>query len=183
MYRLATENDYVPPVSIPTSPPGFKFKDNRKSEMSSLPQSDDDSHNHGDGDGGQSGPNNSGGSGHHHLPANSHHHHHPSRTESIVTISGGPLSYRYNFDSIYLHFGRTDVFGSEHVVAGVSFPAEVRTFSLQRFYIIIIQQQLFFIFSSPLILNLIYCLDPFVPSFFFVLYSPFSLKRAFYDFL
>ena len=42
-----------------------------------------------------------------------------------VSITGGPFSYNYQFDSIYLHFGRTDLHGSEHVVAGVSFPAEV----------------------------------------------------------
>lgn len=47
-----------------------------------------------------------------------------------VMMSGGPLSYNYNFDSIYLHFGRTDAHGSEHIVAGVSFPAEVISLSL-----------------------------------------------------
>lgn len=45
----------------------------------------------------------------------------------VVSVTGGPLSYTYHMDSIYLHFGRTDLHGSEHVVAGVSFPAEVCT--------------------------------------------------------
>ena len=49
---------------------------------------------------------------------------------SVVSITGGPFSYNYHFDSIYLHFGRTDLHGSEHVVAGVAFPAEVSLFLL-----------------------------------------------------
>ena len=44
---------------------------------------------------------------------------------AVVSVTGGPFSYTYHMDSIYLHFGRTDLHGSEHVVAGVSFPAEV----------------------------------------------------------
>lgn len=135
VYRTASENDYPLLAPISTPPTGFKFKDNRKFEVSSLPQSDGDSHNQRE-DEAQSGSNDS---GHHHQPPNSHHHphhHHASVTEAIVTISGGPLSYRYNFDSIYLHFGRTDVFGSEHVVAGVSFPAEVRTFYCTLYFLL-----------------------------------------------
>lgn len=46
---------------------------------------------------------------------------------AVVSVTGGPFSYTYHIDSIYLHFGRTDLHGSEHVVAGVSFPAEVCT--------------------------------------------------------
>ena len=48
----------------------------------------------------------------------------PSSTTQI-TITGGPLAYSYVFDSLYLHFGRTDSFGSEHSIAGYLFPAEV----------------------------------------------------------
>lgn len=49
-----------------------------------------------------------------------------SSSPADVSVTGGPFSYTYHIDSIYLHFGRTDLHGSEHVVAGISFPAEVR---------------------------------------------------------
>lgn len=49
----------------------------------------------------------------------------PTRNPSHITITGGPLSYTYVFDSIYLHFGRADSLGSEHFMDGISFPAEV----------------------------------------------------------
>lgn len=42
-----------------------------------------------------------------------------------VNISGGPLSYRYQFHEVHLHYGLTDGFGSEHTVDGYAFPAEV----------------------------------------------------------
>lgn len=119
------------PATLSPSGVGFEFKDNRK--LDGSPQRDDNDPHTGGGEKSSinNNNNNNGGSGyhHHHPPSSSHHHHHAhhpsSNPEVIVTMSGGPLSYRYNFDSIYLHFGRTDVFGSEHVVAGVSFPAEV----------------------------------------------------------
>lgn len=44
---------------------------------------------------------------------------------NTVNISGGPLSYSYTFDSVQLHFGRTDSVGSEHTISGLAFPAEV----------------------------------------------------------
>lgn len=43
----------------------------------------------------------------------------------LVNISGGPLSYSYRIYEIQLHFGRTDHQGSEHLLAGFAFPAEV----------------------------------------------------------
>lgn len=43
-----------------------------------------------------------------------------------VNISGGPLSYSYRVYEIQLHFGRGDHQGSEHLLAGIAFPAEVR---------------------------------------------------------
>lgn len=46
-------------------------------------------------------------------------------TRHPVNISGGPLSYRYQFHEIHLHFGMDDRTGSEHTVDGHAFPAEV----------------------------------------------------------
>jgi len=46
--------------------------------------------------------------------------------QTPVNISGGPLSYRYRFHEIHMHYGLNDQFGSEHSVEGYTFPAEVR---------------------------------------------------------
>ncbi|XP_022660771.1 carbonic anhydrase-related protein 10-like isoform X3 [Varroa destructor] len=46
-----------------------------------------------------------------------------------VNISGGPLSYSYRVYEIQLHFGRTDHQGSEHLLAGFAFPAEVQIYA------------------------------------------------------
>ncbi|XP_053201309.1 carbonic anhydrase-related protein 10-like [Panonychus citri] len=43
-----------------------------------------------------------------------------------INISSGPLSYSYSFDSLYIHFGRTDSVGSEHRIDGIPFPAELQ---------------------------------------------------------
>lgn len=48
-----------------------------------------------------------------------------SDTRHPVNISGGPLSYRYQFHEIHLHYGLNDNVGSEHTVNGYAFPAEV----------------------------------------------------------
>jgi len=45
-----------------------------------------------------------------------------------VNLTGGPLSYRYRFHEIHIHYGLHDQFGSEHSVEGYTFPAEVREF-------------------------------------------------------
>ncbi|XP_017472388.1 PREDICTED: carbonic anhydrase-related protein 10-like [Rhagoletis zephyria] len=45
--------------------------------------------------------------------------------QTPVNISGGPLSYRYRFHEIHIHYGLHDQFGSEHSVEGYTFPAEV----------------------------------------------------------
>jgi len=45
-----------------------------------------------------------------------------------VNITGGPLSYQYRITEISLHFGSISSLGSEHTVAGVSFPAEVSVY-------------------------------------------------------
>lgn len=44
----------------------------------------------------------------------------------LVNITGGPLSYRYQFHEIHIHYGMRDEIGSEHTIQGYSFPAEVR---------------------------------------------------------
>ncbi|RWS10676.1 putative carbonic anhydrase-like protein 2, partial [Dinothrombium tinctorium] len=54
------------------------------------------------------------------------HHNSSIRRSKIMQISGGPLSYSYTFDSIQLHYGRTDSSGSEHTLDGISFPAELQ---------------------------------------------------------
>lgn len=43
-----------------------------------------------------------------------------------VNLTGGPLSYRYRFHEIHIHYGLHDQFGSEHSVEGYTFPAEVK---------------------------------------------------------
>ncbi|XP_044003034.1 carbonic anhydrase-related protein 10-like [Aphidius gifuensis] len=49
-------------------------------------------------------------------------------TRHPVNISGGPLSYRYQFQEIHLHYGLFDNRGSEHTVDGYAFPAEIQIF-------------------------------------------------------
>lgn len=55
-----------------------------------------------------------------------------NETRHPVNISGGSLSYRYQFHEIHLHYGLYDESGSEHTVDGYAFPAEVS----QYFFII-----------------------------------------------
>jgi hypothetical protein len=43
-----------------------------------------------------------------------------------VNVTGGPLSYRYEWSQMTLHFGLSNQTGSEHTIAGRAFPAEVR---------------------------------------------------------
>lgn len=42
-----------------------------------------------------------------------------------VNMTGGPLAYKYQFEELYVHYGPEDVVGSEHLIQGISFPAEV----------------------------------------------------------
>lgn len=42
-----------------------------------------------------------------------------------VNLTGGPLSYKYRFQEIHIHYGLHDQFGSEHSVESYTFPAEV----------------------------------------------------------
>ncbi|KAL3879482.1 hypothetical protein ACJMK2_031778, partial [Sinanodonta woodiana] len=46
--------------------------------------------------------------------------------EPPFTFSGGPLSYKYRVQRIKLHFGVADDIGSEHTVAGKTFPIEIQ---------------------------------------------------------
>lgn len=46
--------------------------------------------------------------------------------KTLVNITGGPLSYRYQFHEIHIHYGMRDEAGSEHTVDGYAFPAEVQ---------------------------------------------------------
>lgn len=50
----------------------------------------------------------------------------PDKTH-MVNISGGPLAYSYRLEEVRLHFGSEDEQGSEHMLNGQAFPAEVRT--------------------------------------------------------
>lgn len=46
-------------------------------------------------------------------------------THHHINITGGPLSYKYQFQEIHIHYGLHDQFGSEHSINGYAFPAEV----------------------------------------------------------
>lgn len=52
--------------------------------------------------------------------------------QTPVNLTGGPLSYRYRFQEIHIHYGLHDQFGSEHSVQGYTFPAEVNCLSEMR---------------------------------------------------
>ncbi|KAJ8978370.1 hypothetical protein NQ317_005951 [Molorchus minor] len=45
-----------------------------------------------------------------------------------INVTGGPLSYKYQFQEIHIHYGLHDQFGSEHSINGYAFPAEVGNF-------------------------------------------------------
>jgi len=53
-----------------------------------------------------------------------------SQPKTLVNITGGPLSYRYQFHEIHIHYGMRDDAGSEHTVDAYAFPAEVCTLSI-----------------------------------------------------
>lgn len=48
-------------------------------------------------------------------------------TRHHINVTGGPLSYKYQFQEIHVHYGLHDQFGSEHSINGYAFPAEVST--------------------------------------------------------
>ncbi|XP_013134854.1 PREDICTED: carbonic anhydrase-related protein 10-like [Papilio polytes] len=51
-----------------------------------------------------------------------------NETRHHINITGGPLSYKYQFHEIHIHYGLHDQFGSEHAINGYSFPAEIQIF-------------------------------------------------------
>jgi hypothetical protein len=46
-------------------------------------------------------------------------------TRHHINVTGGPLSYKYQFQEIHIHYGMHDNGGSEHSINGYAFPAEV----------------------------------------------------------
>jgi hypothetical protein len=46
-------------------------------------------------------------------------------TRHHINVTGGPLSYKYQFQEIHVHYGIQDDRGSEHSINGYAFPAEV----------------------------------------------------------
>ena len=42
-----------------------------------------------------------------------------------VNLTGGPLSYKYQFEELHIHYGIGNSQGSEHTLNGYAFPAEV----------------------------------------------------------
>ncbi|XP_068907434.1 carbonic anhydrase-related protein 10 isoform X1 [Tenebrio molitor] len=49
-------------------------------------------------------------------------------TRHHINVTGGPLSYKYQFQEIHIHYGLHDQFGSEHSINGYNFPAEIQIF-------------------------------------------------------
>ena len=50
-----------------------------------------------------------------------------------VNVSGASLAYRYQFEELYIHYGPEDLYGSEHLVENIPFPAEVSSILLLGF--------------------------------------------------
>jgi hypothetical protein len=48
-------------------------------------------------------------------------------------VTGGPLSYKYQFQEIHVHYGQNDDWGSEHSINGYAFPAEVYAKEIRTF--------------------------------------------------
>ncbi|PSN38393.1 hypothetical protein C0J52_18749 [Blattella germanica] len=48
-------------------------------------------------------------------------------TRHHINVTGGPLSYKYQFQEIHVHYGMHDEGGSEHSINGYAFPAEKST--------------------------------------------------------
>uniref|UniRef100_A0A8D9E2U1 Carbonic anhydrase-related protein 10 n=1 Tax=Cacopsylla melanoneura TaxID=428564 RepID=A0A8D9E2U1_9HEMI len=49
-------------------------------------------------------------------------------TRYHINITGGPLSYKYQFHEMHIHYGLQDDVGSEHVINEYVFPAEIQIF-------------------------------------------------------
>lgn len=46
-----------------------------------------------------------------------------------VIISKGPLSYNYTLHHVVIHYGKDDAKGSEHMIDGMSFAAEMQLYA------------------------------------------------------
>ncbi|XP_050521545.1 carbonic anhydrase-related protein 10 isoform X1 [Daktulosphaira vitifoliae] len=46
----------------------------------------------------------------------------------VLNITDGPLTYRYQFQEFYIHYGTDNNLGSEHKIQGYSFPAEIQLY-------------------------------------------------------
>lgn len=46
-------------------------------------------------------------------------------TRRALNVSGGPLAYKYQLHELHVRYGLADSLGSEHLVDGRAFPAEV----------------------------------------------------------
>lgn len=54
---------------------------------------------------------------------------------NLIELSGGPLAYTYSLSHIALHYGRDEMRGSEHTIAGIQFPGELQfNFFNQQLY-------------------------------------------------
>jgi carbonic anhydrase len=51
-------------------------------------------------------------------------------TRHHINVTGGPLSYKYQFQEIHVHYGQNDDWGSEHSINGYAFPAEVHALAI-----------------------------------------------------
>ena len=80
-----------------------------------------------------------------------------NETRHHINITGGPLSYKYQFHEIHIHYGLHDQFGSEHAINGYTFPAEV-SFLLYFFPGSVDQRRHLFISNSVAISDHV-CLD------------------------
>lgn len=60
-------------------------------------------------------------------------------TRHHINVTGGPLSYKYQFHEIHIHYGLHDQFGSEHSINGYAFPAEVSILFLLLIFMLNLQ--------------------------------------------
>ncbi|KAK3923257.1 Carbonic anhydrase-related protein 10 [Frankliniella fusca] len=49
-------------------------------------------------------------------------------TRRALNVSGGPLAYKYQLHELHVRYGLVDALGSEHLVSGRAFPAEIQIF-------------------------------------------------------
>ncbi|XP_034240166.1 carbonic anhydrase-related protein 10-like, partial [Thrips palmi] len=49
-------------------------------------------------------------------------------TRRALNVTGGPLAYKYQLHEVHVRYGLVDAVGSEHLVDGRAFPAEIQIF-------------------------------------------------------